>query len=59
MKVQGLVLNVDSLIALVGVFGILAGILLVTPSLVAGFYMGGSDSAVKSVTGFGTAMRYV
>ena len=59
MIVLGLLLNVDSLIALIGAFGILAGVLLVTLSLVVGYFMGGSDSSIKSVTGLGTAMRNV
>ncbi len=60
LMVLGLVLNFDSMIALVGTFGILAGILFVIISLVIGYLSGsGSDGGIKSVIGLGTAQRNI
>jgi BASS family bile acid:Na+ symporter len=57
--VLGLVLNFDSMIALVGTFGILAGIIFIVISLVVGYLLGGSDSDIRSVMGLGAAQRNI
>jgi BASS family bile acid:Na+ symporter len=57
LTVLGLVLNFDSMIALVGSFGILAGIVFILVSLVIGYLLGGSEGRIKSVMGLGAAQR--
>ena len=57
LSVLGLVLNFSSMIDLVGSLGILAGIIFIVVSLAAGFFLGGSDSGIRSVMGLGTAQR--
>ncbi len=59
LLVLGLVLNFKDMIALVGSWGILAGIIFLVIALVAGYFMGGSDPGVKSVMGLGTAQRNI
>ena len=59
MMVLGLVLNFNSMIALVGTFGILAGIIFILISLIIGYLMGGSNRGDKSVMGLGTAQRNI
>jgi BASS family bile acid:Na+ symporter len=59
LAVLGLVLNFSSMIALVGSFGILAGILFLVLSLVIGYLLGGSDAGIKSVMGLGTGQRNI
>jgi BASS family bile acid:Na+ symporter len=59
MMVLGLVLNFSSMIALVGTFGILAGIVFIIIALIIGYLMGGSDPRDKSVMGLGTAQRNI
>lgn len=59
MMVLGLVLNFSSMIALVGTFGILAGIIFILISLIIGYLLGGSDRGDKSVMGLGTAQRNI
>jgi BASS family bile acid:Na+ symporter len=59
LLVLGLVLNFDSMIGLVGTWGILAGILFILASLVIGYLLGGSDSSIKGVMGLGTAQRNI
>ena len=59
LAVLGLVLNFSSMIALVGSWGILAGILFVVISLIVGFFLGGADSGTRSVMGLGTAQRNI
>lgn len=54
-----LVLNFDSMIALVGTFGILAGIIFIVVSLIIGYFLGGSDGSIRSVLGLGTAQRNI
>lgn len=56
LTVLGLVLNFSGMIALVGTFGILAGVIFILASLVIGYILGGSD---KSVLGMGTAQRNI
>jgi len=53
-----LVLNFDSMIALVGSWGILAGIIFISISLVIGYFLGGSADT-RSVMGLGTAQRNI
>jgi BASS family bile acid:Na+ symporter len=57
--VLGLVSNFSSMIALVGTFGILAGIIFIIIALIIGYLMGGSDPRDKSVMGLGTAQRNI
>jgi predicted Na+-dependent transporter len=57
--VLGVVLNFDAMIALVGTYGILAGIVFIMISLVIGYFLGGSESSTKSVMGLGTAQRNI
>ena len=59
LVVLGLVLNFNSMIALVGSFGILAGIIFIVISLVMGYLLGGSEGGIKSVMGLGTAQRNI
>jgi BASS family bile acid:Na+ symporter len=59
LMVLGLVLNFSSMIALVGTFGILAGIIFIVVSLVIGLLLGGSDKGIKNVMGLGTAQRNI
>lgn len=59
LTVLGLVLNFSGMIALVGTFGILAGIIFILISLVIGYFLGGSDRGDKSVMGLGTAQRNI
>ena len=59
LAVLGLVLNFDSMIDLVGTFGILAGIIFVILALLIGYLLGGSDLGIRSVTGLGTGQRNI
>jgi BASS family bile acid:Na+ symporter len=59
LAVLGLVLNFDSMIALVGSYGILAAIIFVLAALVIGYLLGGSDPGVKSVMGLGSGQRNI
>ena len=59
LTVLGLVLNFNSMIALVGSWGILAGIIFILASLLIGYFLGGSESSVKSVMGLGTGQRNI
>ncbi|UCD99322.1 MAG: bile acid:sodium symporter [Chloroflexota bacterium] len=59
LVVLGLVLNFNSMIALVGSLGILAGIIFILVSLILGYLLGGSDPGNRSVMGLGTAQRNI
>lgn len=59
MMVLSLILNFSSMIALVGTWGILAGIIFIVIALIIGFFLGGSDRGVRSVMGLGTAQRNI
>jgi len=59
LVVLGLVLNFSGMIALVGTFGILAGIIFILIALVIGYFLGGSDPGDKSVMGLGTGQRNI
>lgn len=59
LVVAGLVLNFSSMIALIGTFGILAGIIFILISLVIGYLLGGSEPGDRSVMGLGTAQRNI
>jgi predicted Na+-dependent transporter len=59
LLVLGLVLNFKEMIALVGTWGLLAGIIFLVIALVAGYFMGGSDPGVRSGMGLGTAQRNI
>jgi predicted Na+-dependent transporter len=59
LGVLGLVLNFDSMIDLVGSWGILAAIIFVVIALLISYLFGGSDPQVKSVMGLGSAQRNI
>ena len=59
LMVFGLGLNLSNILGLIGTGGILALVLFIIGSLVIGFILGGSDPAVRSVMGLGTAQRNV
>jgi BASS family bile acid:Na+ symporter len=59
LAVLGLVLNFQSMIALVGSRGILAGVIFLALALVVGYLLGGSDPKIRSVMGLGTAQRNI
>ncbi|MDX1437426.1 MAG: bile acid:sodium symporter [Anaerolineales bacterium] len=55
--VLGLVLNFDSMVALVGSLGLLAALIFVAVALVIGYFLGGSEAGTRSVMGLGTGQR--
>jgi predicted Na+-dependent transporter len=57
--VLSVVLNFESMIALVGTRGLLAAVILVAGALLVGYLLGGKDQSIKSVMGLGTAQRNV
>ena len=57
--VLGVVLNFESMIALIGSRGILAAIVFILLSLGVGLVLGGSDSGIRTVMGVGTGQRNV
>jgi predicted Na+-dependent transporter len=59
LTVLGLVLNFKSMIGLVGSWGILAGVIFIVIAVVIGYFLGGSDSSIKSVMGLGTGQRNI
>jgi BASS family bile acid:Na+ symporter len=61
LTVLGLVLNFQAMIDLVGSLGILAGIIFIVLSLVAGYVLGmaSPDAGTPSVMGLGTAQRNI
>ncbi len=59
LTVLGLVLNFESMIGLVGSWGILAGVLFIIAAVVIGYLLGGSDSGIRSVMGLGTGQRNI
>jgi BASS family bile acid:Na+ symporter len=59
LLVLGVVLNFQDMIALVGSWGILAGVVFLVIALAAGYLMGGSEPATRSVLGLGTAQRNI
>lgn len=59
LVVLGLVLNFSSMIALVGSWGILAGVVFIVISLAVGYVLGGSEAGLRSVMGLGTAQRNI
>jgi BASS family bile acid:Na+ symporter len=59
LVVLGLVLNFDSMIALVGSWGILAAVIFVALALAIGYLLGGSDPKNKSVSGLGSGQRNI
>ncbi len=59
LTVLGLVLNFNSMIAFVGSWGILAGGIFIVASLLIGYFLGGSDSSIKSVMGLGSGQRNI
>jgi BASS family bile acid:Na+ symporter len=59
LAVAGLVLNFDSMIALVGSWGILAAIIFIILALVTGYLLGGSDPKIRSVSGLGSGQRNI
>ncbi len=59
LTVLGLVLNFKDMISLVGSWGILAGIIFIVVAAVIGYFLGGSDSGIKSVMGLGAGQRNI
>jgi BASS family bile acid:Na+ symporter len=59
LSILGLVLNFDSMIALVGSLGILAAVIFVVAALVIGYLLGGSDPGIRSVMGLGSGQRNI
>jgi BASS family bile acid:Na+ symporter len=59
LAVLGLVLNFDSMIDLVGSYGILAGVIFIILALVIGTVLGGSDHKIRSVSGLGSGQRNI
>ena len=59
LAVLGLVLNFKDMIGLVGSWGILAGIIFIVLAAVIGYFLGGSDSGIKSVMGLGSGQRNI
>lgn len=59
LTVLGLVLNFDSMIGLVGSWGILAGVIFIVIAVAVGYFFGGSDGQFKSVMGLGTGQRNI
>ncbi|MEA3438940.1 MAG: bile acid:sodium symporter [Chloroflexota bacterium] len=59
LTVLGLVLNFKDMIGLVGSWGILAGIVFIVVAAVIGYFLGGSDSGIKSVMGLGAGQRNI
>jgi BASS family bile acid:Na+ symporter len=57
--VLGVVLNFESMIALVGSRGLLAAALFVAGALLAGYLLGGKDRSIKSVMALGTGQRNI
>jgi len=57
--VLGVVLNFESMIALIGSRGILAAIVFILLSLGVGLVLGGSDRGIRTVMGVGTGQRNV
>ncbi len=59
LMVLGLVLNFKDMIGLVGSWGILAGVIFIVLATVIGYFLGGSDSGIKSVMGLGAGQRNI
>ena len=59
LAVLGLVLNFSSMIALVGSWGILAGVIFVLVSMIVGYFLGDSEATNKSVMGLGAGQRNI
>ena len=57
--VLGVVLNFESMIALVGSRGLLAAVILVAGALLVGYLLGGKDRSIKSVMALGTGQRNI
>jgi len=59
MGVLAVVLNFKDMIGLVGSWGILAGIIFIAAAAAIGYFLGGSDSGIKSVMGLGAGQRNI
>jgi len=57
--VLGVVLNFESMIALIGSKGLLAAALFIGGALIAGYLLGGKDRSIKSVIALGTGQRNI
>jgi BASS family bile acid:Na+ symporter len=57
--VLGVVLNFESMIALIGSKGLLAAALFIGGALIAGYLLGGKDRSIKSVMALGTGQRNI
>lgn len=59
LTVLGLVLNFSDIIGLIGSYGLLAGAIFIVVAMLIGYYLGGSESSIKSVMGLGTGQRNI
>lgn len=59
MGVLAVVLNFNDMIGLVGSWGILAGVIFIIAAAAIGYFLGGSDSGIKSVMGLGAGQRNI
>ncbi len=59
MGVLAVVLNFNDMIGLVGSWGILAGVIFIVAAAAIGYFLGGSDSGIKSVMGLGAGQRNI
>jgi BASS family bile acid:Na+ symporter len=57
LLVGGVILSWDNIVSLIGTGGIIAIVIFLAVSLVVGYFAGGSDPAIRSVMGLGTAQR--
>lgn len=57
LLVAGIVLNFSAIVGFIGTGTILAILLFLVASLLIGYFLGGSDSGIRSVLGLGTAQR--
>ena len=59
MGVLAVVLNFNDMIGLVGSWGILAGVIFIIAAAAIGYFLGSSDSGIKSVMGLGAGQRNI
>jgi BASS family bile acid:Na+ symporter len=57
LMVLGLVLNFSSIVGIIGTGGVVAILIFLIGALVMGYFLGGSDTNIRSVLGLGTAQR--
>lgn len=57
LMVSGLLVNLDSILGVIGTGGILAALLFLAAAFVIGYWLGGGETSTRSVLGLGTAQR--